>query len=122
MKLWKVLKRQMNSKDYNLKHKKDNIFIAEVFISKDSTFFDGHFENFKLFPAIAQIKIAVDMAKEIFNIDFKVNKLSKVKFTNMIYPNTKVDIEGHYLNDSLTFKIYDNDKKYSEGRANITLL
>ena len=82
MKLWKVLNRQMNSKNYNLKHKKDNIF----------------------------------------NIDFKVNKLSKVKFTNMIYPNTKVDIEGHYLNDSLTFKIYDNDKKYSEGRANITLL
>ena len=40
----------------------------------------------------------------------------------MVYPNTKVDIEGHYLNDSLAFKIYDNDKKYSEGRANITLL
>lgn len=112
----------MKFKNYNLKHKKDNIFIAEIFISEDSPFFDGHFENFKLFPAIAQIKTVIDISKEIFNIDFEVKKLSKVKFTNMIYPNTKVDIEGHYLNDFLSFKIYDNDKKYSEGKAIIKLL
>ena len=112
----------MKFKNYNLKHKEDNIFIAEILISEDSPFFDGHFENFKIFPAIAQIKTVIDISKEIFNIDFEVKKLSKVKFTNMIYPNTKVDIEGHYLNDFLSFKIYDNDKKYSEGKAIIKLL
>ena len=112
----------MKFKNYNLKHKEDNIFIAEIFISENSPFFDGHFENFKLYPAIAQIKISLDISKEIFNIDFEVKKLSKVKFTNMIYPNTKVDIESRYLNDSLSFKIYDNDKKYSEGKAIIKLL
>ena len=37
----------MKSKNYNLKCKKENIFIAEVFISEDLPFFDGHFENFK---------------------------------------------------------------------------
>ena len=112
----------MKSKNFNLKHKKENIFIAEVFISEDLPFFDGHFENLKLLPAVAQIKIALDIAKEIFETDFAVQKLSKVKFINMIYPNTKVNIEGHYSNDSLSFKIYDNDKKYSEGKALIKVL
>ena len=112
----------MKSKNFNLKHKKENIFIAEVFISEDLPFFDGHFENFKLLPAIAQIKIALDIAKEIFETDFAVQKLSKVKFINMIYPNTKVNIEGHYSNYSLSFKIYDNDKKYFEGKALIKVL
>ena len=112
----------MKSKNFNLKHKKENIFIAEVFISEDLPFFDGHFENFKLLPAVAQIKIALNIAIEIFETDFAVQKLSKVKFINMIYPNTKVNIEGHYSNDSLSFKIYDNDKKYSEGKALIKVL
>ena len=112
----------MKSKNFNLKHKKENIFIAEVFISEDLPFFDGHFENFKLLPAVAQIKIALDIAKEIFETDFAVQKLSKVKFINMIYPNTKVNIEGHYSNDFFSFKIYDNDKKYSEGKALIKVL
>lgn len=112
----------MKSKNYNLKHKKENIFIAEMFISEDLPYFDGHFENFKLFPAIAQIKIVIDITKEIFNMDFSVQKLSKVKFINMIYPNTNINIEGHYLNDSISFKIYDNDKKYSEGRVYLKLL
>ena len=75
-----------------------------------------------MLPAVAQIKIALDIAKEIFETDFAVQKLSKVKFINMIYPNTKVNIEEHYSNDSLSFKIYDNDKKYSEGKALIKVL
>lgn len=112
----------MKSENYNLKHKKENMFIAEIFISEDSPYFDGHFENFKLFPAIAQIKIVVDITKNIFNMDFAVQKLSNVKFVNMIYPNTKVLVEGNYLNDSISFKIYDNDKKYSQGKAYIKLL
>ena len=112
----------MKSKNYNLKCKKENIFIADLLISEDLPFFDGHFENFKLLPAVAQIKIVVYIAKDIFVTDFTVQKLSKVKFINMIYPNTKVNIEGRYLNDFLSFKIYDNDKKYSEGKALLKVL
>lgn len=107
---------------YNLKEKTANMFIAEVFISEDSPFFDGHFENFKLFPAIAQIKTVLDISKEVFNIDFNINKLSKIKFINMIFPNSYINVESRYLNNSISFKIYDKDKKYSEGKAHFTLL
>lgn len=107
---------------YNLKEKTEDMFIAEVFISENSPSFDGHFENFKLFPAIAQIKTVFDISKKIFNIDFSINKLSKIKFINMIFPNTYINIEARYLNNSISFKIYDKDKKYSEGKAYLTLL
>ena len=92
------------------------MFKVKVFIDEKLPYFDGHFDNFKLLPAVAQIKIIIDISKNIFSKDIIVTKLLKIKFTNMIFPNSNIIIEGHYSNNVLSFKIYDEDKKYSDGK------
>ncbi|TVL81055.1 3-hydroxyacyl-ACP dehydratase [Brachyspira hyodysenteriae] len=93
------------------------MFKVKVFIREDLIYFNGHFENFKLLPAIAQVKIVTDIFKNIFNRDLIVTKLLKLKFTDMILPNTNVFIESHLLNNIISFKIYDDNKKYSDGKV-----
>ncbi|OEJ13603.1 3-hydroxyacyl-ACP dehydratase [Brachyspira hampsonii] len=103
-------------KDYKIEEKTSDMFRVKVFIDEKMPYFDGHFENFKLLPAIAQVKITLDICKSIFSRDFSVNKLLKLKFTNMILPNTNIFIESHFSDNIISFKIYDNNKKYSDGK------
>ncbi|WP_241210709.1 hypothetical protein [Brachyspira hampsonii] len=53
------------------------MFRVKVFVDERMPYFDGHFENFKLLPAIAQVKITLDICKSIFSRDFSVNKTFK---------------------------------------------
>lgn len=104
--------------DYTIEEHTSDMFRVKTFINENLVYFNGHFDNFKILPAVAQIKIVIDIYKNIINKDlFVVNKLLKLKFTNMILPNTNVFIECHYSNNILSFKIYDENKKYSDGKV-----
>ena len=107
----------MSSIDYTIEEHTSDMFKVKVFIGEDLVYFDGHFENFKLLPAIAQVKIVINIFKNIFNKDLIVTKLLKLKFTDMILPNTNIFIESHLSDNIISFKIYDNDKKYSDGKV-----
>ena len=106
----------MSSIDYTIEEHTSDMFKVKVFIGEDLVYFDGHFENFKLLPALAQVHIVLGISEDIFKKDFTVNKLLKLKFVNMIFPNTNIIIESHYSNNALLFKIYDDNKKYSDGK------
>ena len=107
----------MSSIDYTIEEHTSDMFKVKVFIGEDLVYFDGHFENFKLLPAIAQVKIVMDIFKNIFNKDLIVTKLLKLKFTDMILPNTNIFIESHLSDNIILFKIYDDNKKYSDGKV-----
>lgn len=106
----------IDDKDYKIEEKTSDMFRVKVFINEKLPYFDGHFDNFTLLPAVAQVRIVLDIYKSIFSRDFAVNKLLKLKFVNMIFPNTIIIVEGIYANGILSFKIYDEDKKYSDGK------
>ena len=107
----------MSSIDYTIEEHTPDMFKAKIFISSSLFYFDGHFEKFKLLPAIAQIKIITGISKDIFHKELVVNKLLKLKFTDMILPNTNIFIECHLSDNIISFKIYDDNKKYSDGKV-----
>lgn len=107
----------MSSIYYTIEEHTSYMFKVKVFIGEDLVYFDEHFENFKLLPAIAQVKIVTDIFKNIFNKDLIVTKLLKLKFTDMILPNTNIFIESHLSDNIISFKIYDDNKKYSDGKV-----
>ena len=98
----------MSSIDYTIEEHTPNMFKVKIFISDNLFYFDGHFEKFKLLPAIAQIKIITDISKDIFHKELVVNKLLKLKF---------IFIECHLSDNIISFKIYDDNKKYSDGKV-----
>lgn len=102
--------------DYVIEEYTSDMFKVKFFVREDLDYFDGHFDNLKILPAIAQIKIVKDISKNIFNKELIVNKLLKLKFTNIIFPNTNIFIECHLSDNIISFKIYDNNKKYSYGK------
>ncbi|TVL64071.1 3-hydroxyacyl-ACP dehydratase [Brachyspira hyodysenteriae] len=107
----------MSSIDYSIEEHTSDMFKVKVFIGEDLIYFNVHFEKFKLLPAIAQIKIITDISKDIFHKELVVNKLLKLKFTDMILPNTNIFIECHLSDNIISFKIYDDNKKYSDGKV-----
>ncbi|EKV56042.1 3-hydroxyacyl-ACP dehydratase [Brachyspira hampsonii] len=102
--------------DYTIEEHTPDMFRVKVFISEDLIYFDGHFDNFKILPAIAQIKMLADIFKDISNKKLIISKLLKLKFTNMILPNTNIFIESHFSDNIISFKMYDDNKKYSDGK------
>ncbi len=70
--------------------------------SKDSPFFDGHFdEGIKLLPALAQIDIVVHVIRTYLEKDFLPLSIPKTKFSSPIVPESKLRLcvwggEGSY--------------------------
>ncbi|MBO4405081.1 MAG: hydroxymyristoyl-ACP dehydratase [Treponema sp.] len=92
----------------------------EFLIPSSSDYFDGHFPQFKLLPAVAQTYIAVNFSAEYFSLSKDVSKIKRLKFVQPILPDTKVILVLEYnsAKNSVSFEFSDADaegKLYSTG-------
>lgn len=69
---------------------------AEMTLSPDNVFFDGHFEGFVLLPAVAQLFIAQTIAEQTWGNLGSFQSLRQVKFRDPIYPNTTQQLQLNY--------------------------
>lgn len=70
-------------------------------VPASSVYFDGHFPSFPLLPAVAQVTIALKLAKRYLGITTTPRRIRKMKFSNMITPEQSV---------RLTMKVSDDGK------------
>jgi 3-hydroxymyristoyl/3-hydroxydecanoyl-(acyl carrier protein) dehydratase len=89
---------------------------AELFFPESSDFFDGHFPQYSLLPAVAQVGTVIKIFEKFFNSHIILKKISRVKFITPIRPNTQVQLHICYLEKekTLNFEFFGN-KKYSSG-------
>ena len=59
----------------------------EFFIPASSDFFDGHFPEFKLLPAVAQFEIITRFSKKYFGTERYVPEIKRIKFSAPIRPD-----------------------------------
>lgn len=83
-------------------------------------FFEGHFDQFKLLPAVAQTHFAVTYAAEYFSTSRSISKIRRMKFLAPILPETEVVLVLSYNPEkkSVTFTFSDSsdkEKVYSTG-------
>ena len=64
----------------------------EFKISGDSLYFDGHFPEFKLLPAVAQIDIVTSIADEYFAVGAFLKEIKRIKFVSPLLPETLVKL------------------------------
>jgi len=96
--------------------KTENIVVLEVFIASNCDYFDGHFPNFKLLPAVAEFTLVEKFAQKYFGMSSFVPLIPRMKFSSPLLPDTKVRFHLTRDNNKITFEITNmKDKKISTG-------
>lgn len=106
--------------DEKIVEKTDNSFVLEVVIPESSDFFDGHFPEYKLLPAVAQFEVVTRFAKKYFGTQRWVPAIKRIKFSAPIRPDTKIKLEETYKTEKgiIQYTISNADKPeivYSSG-------
>jgi|GEM_PF-756563 len=70
-----------------------------------SDYFDGHFPQFKLLPAVAQFDIVTSFAEKYFGVSRFIPSIRRIKFSARILPDTTA-VLSLTAKDSSTF-IYE---------------
>lgn len=77
-----------------------NAFSVKFQIPESSDYFDGHFPEFKLLPAVVQIDLVLRFFRAFLNLPTELERLPRVKFSSPIFPNMPVTVRETYSPDS----------------------
>ena len=96
-------------KDEVILSKEENSVVLEFVIPATCDFFDGHFPQYKLLPAVAQFEIITRFSRKYFSTQRYVPNIKRIKFSAPIKPDTKIHLELTYKKDkgSVTFNMSD---------------
>ena len=67
--------------------------VLEFSIPEDSDYFNEHFPELKVLPAIAQIELAVRFANRFLKSSLYVKKSKRMKFSSLVRPDTPLRLE-----------------------------
>lgn len=106
--------------DEQIVAKEDGKISLEFVIPVTSDFFDGHFPEYKLLPAVAQFEVVTRFSRKYFGTQRYVPNIKRIKFSAPIRPDTKVHLDLTYKSDKqlVQFNLADADiegKVYSSG-------
>ncbi len=98
----------------------------EFGIREDSDFFDGHFPDFKLLPAVAQFEIICRFARHYLGISHFIPRIRRVKFTSPIYPgdHLRLKLLLNRERQSMNFELWDaapDGQIHSSGSFSVVL-
>lgn len=102
----------------------ENSIALEFVIPVTSDFFDGHFLEYKLLPAVAQFEVITRFSRKYFGTQRYVPNIKRIKFSAPIRPDTKIHLELNYKKEkgTVTFNMADANvegKVYSSGTFSV---
>ena len=111
-------------KDEQIISKEEGKVVLEFVIPASSDFFDGHFPEYKLLPAVAQFEVVTRFSRKYFGTQRWVPSIKRIKFSAPIRPDAKIHLELTYKAEkqSVTFNLSDANvegKVYSSGTFNV---
>ena len=111
-------------KDEQIISKEEGKVVLEFVIPASSDFFDGHFPEYKLLPAVAQFEVVTRFSRKYFGTQRWVPSIKRIKFSAPIRPDTKIHLELTYKTEKqrVTFNLSDANvegKVYSSGTFNV---
>jgi acyl-coenzyme A synthetase/AMP-(fatty) acid ligase/3-hydroxymyristoyl/3-hydroxydecanoyl-(acyl carrier protein) dehydratase len=97
--------------------KTEKSVIIEFLIPATSPYFDGHFPEFSILPAVAQVELVLRFASEYFGASVAISELKRIKFTNFIRPNAHLVLRLEKGDKTIIFKLSSpkGDVIYSIG-------
>jgi acyl-CoA synthetase (AMP-forming)/AMP-acid ligase II len=97
--------------------KTENSITVEFTINGTSPYFDGHFPEFQILPAVAQIDLVMKCASKHFGTGTTLSQIKRIKFTNLIRPGAHLVLKLDKNDKSIAFKISspEGNTIYSSG-------
>ena len=94
--------------------------VLEFVIPASSDFFDWHFPEYKLLPAVAQFEVITRFSRKYFSSQRYVPNIKRIKFSAPIRPDTKIHLElsKNVAKGTISFTMSDaavEGKTYSSG-------
>lgn len=110
-------------KDEQIVAQEEDKITLEFVIPGTSDFFDGHFPEYKLLPAVAQFEVVTRFSRKYFKTQRYVPSIKRIKFSAPIRPETKVrlNLSKNTAKGTVSFEISDANvegKVYSSGTFN----
>ena len=97
--------------------KTDSNLSADLTFLKDSSYFKGHFPNHPVLPGVIQMHFVLLFIKQYFNMETNDYHIIKLKFSNLILPDTPVHFELKRNSEKeFAFDYCCGDKKYSGAK------
>lgn len=97
------------------RNKNGKTFEINMLFKKNSNFFEGHFDSFPIVPGVVQLYYAKFFAENFFNFKLDNKDGKKIKFSNVMKPETPVTLKLSRKENYLEF-IYENEQKtFSSG-------
>lgn len=93
----------------------ENEFKYKIFFNKGCNFYNGHFPDFPITPGVVQLYIASELANYSFKINTIVGQMKKIKFSNIIHPNTIIELSLIKKETGIEYKYSDTTTTYSSG-------
>ena len=95
----------------------------EFVIPESSDFFDGHFPEFKLLPAVAQFEVITRFSRKYLGSQRYIPNIKRIKFSAPIRPDSKIrlDLTRNDTKGTISFNMADADDAahvYSSGSFN----
>lgn len=106
-----------NYKIHNVTTEGSNAII-EMEVPVASDFYNGHFDEFKLLPAVVQVNFVMKFAHKFLNAPLRLQKIQRTKFTSPIFPDTPVILEINYDAEKkrINFNFHSKEnQKFSNG-------
>ena len=96
--------------DEQIISREENAIALEFVIPASSDFFDGHFPQYKLLPAVAQFEVITRFSRKYFGTQRYVPNIKRIKFSAPIKPGTKIHLELTYKKEKTFNDCYNNCK------------
>jgi len=99
-----------------VKREEDSVTL-EFSVPASSPYYDGHFPDLPILPALAQVEMSVRFAAEHLGTGIDVQEIKRIKFSNLVIPGEPYHIKLTKNDKTLSFKVYSpgSEALYSSG-------
>ena len=95
------------------------VLTAKLLFPAASDYFDGHFPEFKLLPAVVQVDMVLRLARNFLDVPKELSKMNRTRFVSPILPDVPVVVKITYDADAgkvtFAFTSVDGETSFSNG-------
>jgi len=100
-------------------HREPGALTAKLLFPATSDYYDGHFPEFKLLPAVVQVDMVLRLARNFLEVPKELSKMNRTRFANPILPDVPVLLKITYDADAgkvtFAYTSEDGETSYSNG-------